>query len=148
MKWNRHWHKAWESIKWIEDATMKIDKAYATMVSTDIDFTGASINAPADVTAMIQSPSFSVPDPNDPSKELSSIKGWVTTEGNNANATGAQNYEFYVGKGDADIHQVLYALPKGYYRLVYNGFYRAGGAVEAAPLHTATARMPGMRKSM
>lgn len=124
-----------ESIKWIEDATMKIDKAYATMVSTDIDFTGASINAPADVTAMIQSPSFSVPDPNDPSKELSSIKGWVTTEGNNANATGAQNYEFYVGKGDADIHQVLYALPKGYYRLVYNGFYRAGGAVEAAVAH-------------
>lgn len=124
-----------ESIKWIEDATVKIDKAYATMVSTDIDFTGASINAPADVTAMIQSPSFSVPDPNDPSKELSSIKGWVTTEGNNANATGAQSYEFYVGKGDADIHQVLYALPKGYYRLVYNGFYRAGGAVEAAVAH-------------
>ena len=57
-----------ESIIWIEDATVKIDKAYATMVSTDIDFTGASINAPADVTAMIQSPSFSVPDPNDPSK--------------------------------------------------------------------------------
>ena len=59
----------------------------------------------------------------------------MTTEGNNANATGAQNYEFYVGKGDADIHQVLYALPKGYYRLVYNGFYRAGGAVEAAVAH-------------
>ena len=117
------------------------------MVSTDIDFTGASINAPADVTAMIQSPSFSVPDPNDPSKELSSIKGWVTTEGNNANATGAQNYEFYVGKGDADIHQVLYALSKGYYRLVYNAFTEPEEQWKP-PLHTATARMPGMRKSM
>ena len=86
-----------ESIKWIEDATMKIDKAYATMVSTDIDFTGASINAPADVTAMIQSPSFSVPDPNDPSKELSSIKGWVTTEGNTGCSRCRKDFEGFDG---------------------------------------------------
>ena len=126
--------EALESVAWIEEATTKINEAYARMIATTVDTSGASINTPTDMTALIQSPSFSAIDPES-SEEVASIKGWVTTEGNNANATSALNYEFIVGKGDADIHQTLYALPKGYYRLTYNGFYRAGGYIEAAVAH-------------
>lgn len=123
-----------ESIAWIEEATGRINEAYARMIATTVDTSGASIDTPTDMTALIQSPSFSAIDPES-AEEVASIKGWVTAEGNNANATSALNYEFIVGKGDADIHQTLYALPKGYYRLTYNGFYRAGGYIEAAVAH-------------
>lgn len=120
-----------ESVKWIEDAIARINEAYAKMKATSMDMSKANIDEPFEATGLIQSPSFSELDPES-DEEVASIKGWITAEGNNENATSALNYEFIVGKGDADIHQILYALPKGYYRLVYNGFYRAGLAVDAA----------------
>ena len=40
-------------------------------------------------------------------------------------------YEFYDTKS-CDLHQTLYHLPKGYYRVVYNGLYRAGELISAA----------------
>ena len=43
----------------------------------------------------------------------------------------ANNYEFYNLK-EADIHQTVYGLPKGYYRLAFDGLYRAGDAIPAA----------------
>ena len=64
--------------------------------------------------------------------EVGTIKGWSTN--GNQNASGALNYEFWQVEG-ADIHQTLYALPKGYYRLTYNGFYRAGGFIAAGVAH-------------
>ena len=32
---------------------------------------------------------------------------------------------------DVKLYQTVYALPKGFYRLTYNGFYRAGDAEPA-----------------
>ncbi|MEE0574960.1 MAG: hypothetical protein UC662_15555 [Paraprevotella clara] len=120
-----------ESVTWIENAIARINEAYAKMKATSMDMSKANIDEPFDATGLMQSPSFSELDPES-DEEVASTKGWITAEGNNEDATSALNYEFIVGKGDADIHQILYALPKGYYRLVYNGFYRAGLAVDAA----------------
>ena len=80
---------------------------------------------------MIQTPSFSEWDAEG-EKDVASIQGWVTN--GNANATSGLNYEFYETE-NADIHQTIYGLPKGYYCLSFNGFYRAGNSQTAALAH-------------
>ena len=54
--------------------------------------------------------------------------GW-TIEGGGG-ATGGLNFEVY--NDSTDIHQTLYNMPAGYYRVVFNGFYRAGDVTPAA----------------
>ena len=123
-----------ESVKWIEDAIARINEAYAKMKATSMDMSKANIDEPFEATGLMQSPSFSELDPES-DEEVASTKGWITAEGNNEDATAALNYEFIVGKENADIHQIVYALPKGYYRVFCNGFYRAGDAIKAAYDH-------------
>ena len=64
--------------------------------------------------------------------DVPSAEGWVnaTTEGSAASkVTSACNYEIF--SDSSEIHQTLYNMPAGYYRVVYNGFYRAGGYMDA-----------------
>ena len=123
--------EALESVAWLEQATVRIDEAYAKMKAAIVDLSVAGINTPVEVTSLMQSPNFSEPDPES-GEDIASTKGWTMSESNNGQATSALNYQFNVGQGNVDIHQILYALPKGYYRLAYNGFYRAGFAADAA----------------
>lgn len=121
-----------ESMAQIEQYTAQITEAYSKMVAAVLDVSKASLQTPADVTSMIQTPNFSEWDAEG-AKDVASIQGWVVTNGI-SNATSGLNYEFYE-KENADIHQTIYGLPKGYYRLSFNGFYRAGNSLTAALAH-------------
>ena len=116
-----------QSIAQINEFTIEITAAYNRMVAAVIDMTGASIHTEVDMTSVLQTPSFSEIDGE--GKEIGSIQGWITN--GNQYAMSANNYEFYNLK-EADIHQTVYGLPKGYYRLAYNGLYRAGDLTPAA----------------
>ena len=51
-------------------------------------------------------------------------------DASSSKVTSALNYEMF--SDSSEIHQTLYNMPAGYYRVVYNGFYRAGGYIDAA----------------
>ncbi len=121
-----------------DDATVEayisdIRNAYADMLKSAVDMTVASKDEPVDVTSLIQSASFS--ERVDDITEQASVDGWTVTNGSR-NATGAKNYEFY-NVTDGDIRQTLYGMPKGYYRVGYNGTYRAGDIAPAAVAYRA-----------
>ena len=48
-----------QSMDEIEKLTAEINEAYNKMVATSIDVSGATLDSPADMTSMLQSPSFS-----------------------------------------------------------------------------------------
>ncbi len=114
-----------ESMAQIEQFSTDIDRAYSKMVTADFDGTGVSPENPVDATAFIVNPSFSVLSYY--GYETASADGWTTTGGM---VTSAMNYEIF--DDSCEIRQTLYNLPAGYYRLAWNGFYRAGAYQEAA----------------
>ena len=118
-----------ESMAQIEQYSTDIDKAYSKMVTADFDGTGASLEDAADATVFIINPSFSVETVGEDGKatETSSADGWTTTGGG---ATNAMNYEIF--NDSCEVYQTLYNMPAGYYRLIWNGFYRAGDYQPAA----------------
>ena len=127
-----------ESVAQIEQYSTDIDRAYSKMVTADFDGTGASLEDAADATVFIINPSFSVETVGEDGKttETTSADGWTATDGT---ATRCMNYEFYGGDSedkkmadDANIKQTLYNMPAGYYRLMWNGFYRSAGTQDAA----------------
>ena len=127
-----------ESVAQIEQYSTDIDRAYSKMVTADFDGTGASLEDAADATVFIINPSFSVKtvDAEGKATETTSADGWTATDGT---ATRCMNYEFYGGDSedkkmadDANIKQTLYNMPAGYYRLMWNGFYRSAGTQDAA----------------
>ena len=118
----------------IDDYNTKLDRAYSKMVSGGIDFSTASKDEPVDATKLIINPSFQAKSVNEQGEtvDVPSAEGWVnaTTEGSAASkVTSACNYEIF--SDSSEIHQTLYNMPAGYYRVVYNGFYRAGGYMDA-----------------
>ncbi len=119
----------------IEELGVALDKTYSKMVSASLDFSVASKDEPMDVTALIVNPEFESQRQNE-SGEIQtsrSAEGWVgasVDDGQLSKVTGAFNYEIF--NDSSEIHQTLYNMPAGYYRVVLNGFYRAGGYVEAA----------------
>ena len=116
-----------EEIKNYNDA---INAGCAKMMSALYDFSVASKDAPVEVTNLIYNPSFQLYTMNDDGTATLSLSndGW-TIEGGGG-ATSGLNFEVF--DDSTDIHQTLHGLPAGYYRLVYNGFYRGGGANETA----------------
>ena len=127
-----------ESMAQIEQFSTDLDKAYSKMVTADFDGTGASLEDAVDATVFIINPSFSVETVGEDGKttETTSADGWTATDGT---ATRCMNYEFYGGDSedkkmadDANIKQTLYNMPAGYYRLMWNGFYRSAGTQDAA----------------
>ena len=118
-----------ETVDQIEQYSADIDRAYSKMVTADFDGTGASLEDAADATVFIINPSFSVKTVDEEGKatETSSADGWTTTGGA---ATSAMNYEIF--NDSCEVYQMLYNMPAGYYRLIWNGFYRAGDYQPAA----------------
>ncbi len=118
-----------ESVAQIEQFSTDLDKAYSKMVTADFDGTGASLEDAADATVFIINPSFSVETVDEDGKttETASADGWTATGGT---ATSALNYEIF--DDSCEIRQTLYNLPAGSYRLIWNGFYRAGDYDPAA----------------
>ena len=118
-----------ESMAQIEQYSTDIDRAYSKMVTADFDGTGASLEDAADATVFIINPSFSVETVGEDGKttETTSADGWTTTGGV---ATSAMNYEIF--NDSCEAYQTLYNMPAGYYRLIWQGFYRAGGYQAAA----------------
>ena len=116
-----------EAIKNYNDA---INAACAKMMSGLYDYSVATKDAPVEVTNLIFNPSFQLTTMgNDGTTTQSqSTDGW-TIEGGGG-ATGGLNFEVY--NDSTDIHQTLKGLPAGYYKLVFNGFYRAGDVTPAA----------------
>jgi hypothetical protein len=109
---------------------VKLDKAYTKMMSGNYDYASASKEDKLDVTGLIINPSFQKRTYDATTaewKDASSADGWTTTGGT---ATGGLNYEIF--NDSCEIHQKLYNMPAGYYRLVYNGFYRGGDITPAA----------------
>ena len=118
------------SMEEIADYNVKLDKAYTKMMSGNYDYASASKEDKLDVTGLIINPSFQKRTYDATTaewKDASSADGWTTTGGT---ATGGLNYEIF--NDSCEIHQKLYNMPAGYYRLVYNGFYRGGDITPAA----------------
>ena len=118
----------------INDYSLRLDKAYSKMLSGHIDFTTASKDEPVDATGLIVNPSFQTKTENDKGEivDAASADGWVGAtldENSSSKVTGAMIYEMF--SDSSEIHQSLYNMPAGYYRVVMNGFYRAGGFIEA-----------------
>lgn len=118
---------ALETSQQVQQFIDDMNLAYGEMVLSSIDYSYASIDSPVDITDVLLAPSFS--ETNEDGDEEVSMRGWTST--GSSSATSAMNYEFY-NLQDVDIHQSVYGMPKGYYRLSYNGFYRAGGYIAAA----------------
>ena len=114
----------------IDEYSLALEKAYSKMVSSVLDFSTASKDEPVDVTKLIINPSFQndVQNEDGTVTQSQSTDGW-TIEGGGG-ATGGLNFEVY--NDSTDIHQTLYNMPAGYYRVVFNGFYRAGDVTPAA----------------
>lgn len=120
------------SMQEIEDYDGRIDRLCAAMMSGSFDGTGAGKDTPADATGFIINPSFQTTGENAQGEitEVPSADGWKATGGT---ATSGLCYEIY--NDSSEIHQTLYGMPAGYYRLSYQGFYRAGLSVPAAVAH-------------
>ena len=120
---------AFKTLEEVEADKLKLAQDYADMIASAINFDGASKESPVEVTGMIANPSFSVK--NDLGADVSSASGWVITKDGGNTSANELVYEFY-NANSCNIHQTLYSLKKGYYRMTFKGFYRAGDAVPAA----------------
>ena len=124
------------SMEEIADYNVKLDKAYTKMMSGKVNFSEATKDKPVDATNLIMCPSFQSKKFNADKNEWEDVRaadGWVNAsieDGPSSKVTSALNYEMF--NDSSEIHQTLYNMPAGYYRVVYNGFYRAGGYIDAA----------------
>lgn len=121
-----------ESMAWIEDATLKVNKAYVGMLSSGVDYSTASKNEPVEVTSLIINPSFNTQtvDELGATIDVKSSDGWtVESLKGGTDVKDAMVFEIY--NDSSEVYQKLYNVPVGYYRVVMNGFYRAGDAIEA-----------------
>ena len=120
----------YDSAEAAEADMLQLDLAYTSMMRAGYDTSGASKDSPVEMTKMIKSAGFSTYDYVN-QEEVSTSRGWTSThvggEANNNDRT----YEFW-NADTCDLSQILYNLPVGSYKLTYNGFYRAGGTVDAA----------------
>lgn len=86
----------------------------------------ASEAAPADISAVIYNPTAV-----DPVTSENSANGWVRTIKGGAQNTNFNAFEQY-NNDESDIHQTIFGLAPGYYRVKVQGFYRAGNAPAVA----------------
>lgn len=116
----------------INDYSLRLDKAYSKMLSGHIDFTTASKDEPVDATGLIVNPSFQTKTENDKGEivDAASADGWfVESLKGGSGVKDAKIYEIF--SDSSEVYQPLYNAPAGYYRVVMNGFYRAGGFIDA-----------------
>lgn len=116
----------------INGYSVRLDKVYSKMLSAHIEFAKASKNFPVDATGLIVNPGFQTKSENEQGEivDVKSTDGWIMESLTNmTGATDATVCEIY--SDSSEVYQPLYNVPAGYYRVVLNGFYRAGGYIEA-----------------
>ena len=116
----------------INDYSVRLDKTYSKMLSGHIDFTTANKNEPVDATGLIVNPSFQTKTENNKGEivDAASADGWlVESLKGGSGVKDAKVYEIF--SDSSEVYQPLYNAPAGYYRVVMNGFYRAGGFIDA-----------------
>ena len=116
----------------INDYSVRLDKTYSKMLSGHIDFTTANKDEPVDATGLIVNPSFQTKTENNKGEivDAASADGWlVESLKGGSGVKDAKVYEIF--SDSSEVYQPLYNAPAGYYRVVMNGFYRAGGFIDA-----------------
>ena len=116
----------------INDYSVRLDKTYSKMLSGHIDFTTANKDKPVDATGLIINPSFQTKSENNDGEivDTKSSDGWlVESLKGGSGVKDAKVYEIF--SDSSEVYQPLYNAPAGYYRVVMNGFYRAGGFIDA-----------------
>ena len=116
----------------ISGYSLRLDKAYSKMLSAHIDFTTANKDEPVDATGLIVNPSFQTKTENEQGEivDTQSGEGWtIESEYDMTGIKDAMLCEIY--SDSSKVYQPLYNAPAGYYRVILNGFYRAGGYIEA-----------------
>lgn len=111
----------------VDNYSLRLDELFGAMTGAVVDFTGASKDEPVDVTGLIINPSFQWDTLNEAGEVVSSSCSYGWTKEGAGTFTGGLNYEIYEADSSS-ISQTIKNMPAGYYRLVYNGFYRGGFA--------------------
>lgn len=94
---------------------------------------GASKDNPTEIMDLIVNPGFSIFD-EESGVESDSGEGWIQErDGGDVNFRISAG-EFY-NNNSFDIHQVLYGLTPGFYKVTCNAFYREGWPADAAGKH-------------
>ncbi len=113
-----------DNVAQIDAEIVKMNELYGLMLTSIISGDGASISDPVDVTAALQNPGFD---------ESTSWVGWtqkgaavVDLYANDNSVVDQGNMAEIYNSEDGFVSQIVYGMPKGYYRLNFNGFYRAG----------------------
>lgn len=121
-----------ESVDKVDEYTVQINSLLTKAVQ-DAACQGATKDDPKDLTALIVNPGFSLTD-DETGVTTDTGDGWTTDrDGGDMNFRISAG-EFYNNKS-FDIHQTLYGLAPGFYRLSCNAFYRDGGYKVAAGKH-------------
>lgn len=111
----------------VDNYSLRLDELFGAMTGAVVDFTGASKDEPVDVTGLIINPSFQWDTLNEAGEVVSSSCSYGWTKEGAGTFTGGLNYEIFEADSSS-ISQTIKNMPAGYYRLVYNGFYRGGFA--------------------
>lgn len=115
----------------VDNYSLRLDELFGAMTGAVVDFTGASKDEPVDVTGLIINPSFQWDTLDSLGNVVSTSCSYGWTKEGAGTFTGGLNYEIF-GADSSSISQTIKNMPAGYYRLVYNGFYRGGGTNETA----------------
>ena len=129
---------AYATLEEIEQDMNSLQVAYGNLMAAEIDFTTATVDEPVDVTSMIKNPSFqeeTVDESGDVTEVAFNYDGWEVSYDKAEVITASDSVFEYYNSENADIHQTIYALKQGYYRVTLNGFYRDGSNEAAALAH-------------
>lgn len=118
-----------ESIEKAEEYIIQINTLITQTIQTG-QITGASKDNPVELKDLIVNPGFSVYD-NESGLTTDSGEGWThERDGGDVNFRISAG-EFY-NNNSFDIHQTLYGLSAGFYKVSCNAFYREGWPMDAA----------------
>ena len=123
---------SFESVGQIEQYIADMNNAYGKMKQSAIDFSAASKDEPLDVTELLENPSFQQED--EEGNVVFNYDGWEV-ESDAEVATAADSVFEFFNSTKADIHQGLYNMKQGYYRIRLKGCYCNGDNIQAATAH-------------
>lgn len=109
---------------------VEINKAYGLMLTSGVDYSGATKDTPIEIDGMIQNPTFEVFDQST-GGYVSSYEGWTVTKKSGNHAANSNVFEFF-NAVEPNISQDIYGAVPGWYRIDFKGFYREGDAIPAA----------------
>ena len=121
-----------ESVEKVDQYIVELN-SLLTKVVQDVVCAGATQDDPKDLTLLVMNPGFSLTDPESGLTSDSS-DGWTFSYDDGSMAFRVSTGEFYNNQS-FDIHQTLYGLAPGFYRLSCNAFYRDGDYRTAAGKH-------------